>query len=424
MKKLILLFLFLPISVFASISEKTLTNGMRIIVKVDNRSPIFISQLWYKVGSNDENINKTGIAHLLEHLMFKATKNLKSGEFSKIIAKNGGSDNAFTSYDYTAYYQKMHKSKLALALQMEADRMQNLQFSNKEFTKELLVVIEERRLRVEDNPHAQVWEKFNKTSFKGIYQAPIIGYQQDLKNLKLQDAKDWYIKYYHPNNATLVVVGDVIPANIFLLAEKYFGIYPAKNINSQQKQTKFINNKHQVLKIAAKLPYGIIAFKVPNINSAKNKKDIYSLKMLSYLLDDLIEKHLIRDRQVLSSVSTSYDIYDKYDNLFTISFITNDGYSFTDAKQEIFRQIDKITNNKNLDYELKKLAIQLRSSFVYAQDDISHIAYNLGKLASNGIDISILQNYPQLLSKITTADIQQVIKKYLLNLNSIELIPQ
>ncbi|MBE8190033.1 MAG: insulinase family protein [Candidatus Thioglobus sp.] len=170
------------------VTKSTLENGLKIIVKVDNRAPVFISQLWYKVGSSDEHSGLTGISHMLEHMMFKGSSKYPAGEFSKIIAKNGGTDNAFTSRDYSAYYQKMHKSKLALSLELEADRMQNLVLQKTEFEKERKVVIEERRLRIEDNPNAKVYEHLQLISFaqNSGYYAPIIGFQNDIGGVFLQ----------------------------------------------------------------------------------------------------------------------------------------------------------------------------------------------------------------------------------------------
>ena len=236
MKKFILLSFFLPLFSFSNVKnleeygvyQYSLDNGLKLIVKEDKRSPVFISQLWYRVGASDEKQPYTGVSHMLEHMMFKGTQKLEPGEFSKIIAKNGGDENAFTSKDFTAYYQKMHKSKLELAIKMEADRMRNLTFSNRELMTERQVVIEERRSRVEDNPNAKVYEKLQEISYskEGAYHTPVIGLKDDIETYPLSVLRDWYEKYYSPNNATLVVVGDVNPERVFSLTKKYFGVYP------------------------------------------------------------------------------------------------------------------------------------------------------------------------------------------------------
>ncbi len=425
MNKLILLLLLLPASVFASISSKILDNGLKVIVKSDNRSPIFISEIWYKVGSADEPTGLSGMSHLLEHMMFKGTNIIKDNEFSKIIAKNGGQDNAFTSYDYTAYYQKMHKSKLALALQMEADRMKNLQLNNNNFIKENLVVQEERRLRVEDNPKAKTWEKLHEIIFIDAYKTPVGGYMKDLKNMHLTDLSTWYNKYYAPNNATLVVVGDVAADEVFALAAKYFGNFESINLKKNKLKQGVIKDQHLELKLVAKLPFAILAFGVPSLNNiADDNKDIYALYVFAYLLDEMIAKNLVRKDKILASINVSYDIYAKYNTIFSISFTPFTGISFVEAKNAILKQIKFITTKKNnFTQVIKNINTQISSNFIYAQDSIDTTAYYLGKLATVGIDIKVLDEYPKNISTININDVVMVAKKYFNDYSSINMIP-
>ena len=208
-KFFILLFLF-PISVFSQIHQKTLDNGMKIFVKEDDRAPVVVSQVWYKAGSIDEVNGKTGIAHAFEHMMFKGTKTTKPGEFSEIIAAAGGRENAFTGADYTCYFQRLEKSKLPISLKMEADRMQNLVVLEEEFKKEIQVVMEERRWRTDDKPTARANELMQSLAFiSHPYGRPIVGWMDDLENMSYKDAEEWYQDWYAPNNAILVVAGDV-----------------------------------------------------------------------------------------------------------------------------------------------------------------------------------------------------------------------
>src|SRR3972149_2914427 len=194
----------------AEVFERTLANGLKVIVKEDHRAPVIVQQIWYKAGSMDESTGVTGIAHVLEHLMFKGTKTVPAGEFSKRIAAAGGRENAFTSYDYTAYFQQLHKSKLPLAMQLESDRMRNLNLTAADFAKEIKVVMEERRLRTEDNAHALLQEKMMAAIYQEHpYQHPVIGWMSDLESLTVGDAQAWYRRWYAPNNATLVIAGDV-----------------------------------------------------------------------------------------------------------------------------------------------------------------------------------------------------------------------
>ncbi|HET9701813.1 MAG TPA: pitrilysin family protein, partial [Burkholderiales bacterium] len=195
-----------------------LSNGLKVIVKEDHRSPVVVSQIWYRAGAMDEVNGTTGVAHVLEHMMFKGTSKVPSGEFSRIIAAAGGRDNAFTGQDYTAYFQQLEKSRLPVSFELEADRMQNLVLSAEEFAKEINVVMEERRLRTDDQPHALVYEKLRSTAFQvHPYRNPIIGWMTDLESMTVQDTRDWYERWYAPNNAVLVVVGDVDPKEVFAL---------------------------------------------------------------------------------------------------------------------------------------------------------------------------------------------------------------
>jgi zinc protease len=204
--------------------EQTLANGLRVIVKEDHRAPTVVSMVWYKAGSVDEFNGTTGVAHVLEHMMFKGTRNVPNGEFSRLIAAAGGRENAFTSRDFTGYHQQLHKSQLELAFRLEADRMANLVISKEEFDKEIKVVMEERRLRTEDQARGLVNEQMMATIFTAHpYGRPVIGWMSDLENMTHTDAFEWYQRWYAPNNAIIVVAGDVVPGDVFALAEKYFG---------------------------------------------------------------------------------------------------------------------------------------------------------------------------------------------------------
>ena len=227
--------LFLPWTAFAKkapvpspdnstkVYASVLKNGMKVLVKQDKRAPIAVLQLWYRVGTSYEHEGITGLSHALEHMMFKGTKTSPSGQFEEILSENGARNNAFTSQDYTAYYEVLAKDRIEVAFKLEADRMRNLVLDADEFKKEIAVVKEERRMRTDDNPVSSMREQFNAVAFMNSpYRAPVIGWMVDLDTMRLEDLRDWYKKWYAPNNATLVVVGDVDPKNIQTLAEKYF----------------------------------------------------------------------------------------------------------------------------------------------------------------------------------------------------------
>ncbi len=438
MKILILLFFTFSQSLFANsfdltqqgITQAILSNGLKIIIKIDTRAPIFISQLWYRVGASDESRPNTGISHMLEHMMFKGTKKHKMDDFSQIISRNGGYDNAFTSKDYTAYYQKMHKSKLGLAIKMEADRMRNLHLLNDEFEKERQVVIEERRLRIEDNPNAKVYEKLNMISFdkKGAYHAPIIGFQADLESYNLNDLRAWYNKYYAPNNATLVVVGDVKVGEVIALAKQYFGVYKHKfGVTNSNNPSITNTGKSRVLKLKAELPFYILSFPVPSLKTAQDKHNAYALAMLSYVLDNRLSKILVRDQQIASVIDIDYSLYDKYNTLFTLSFIPAKGVNTEAVLSAIKSQITELIKNPTtIKDKLTRIKMQLEAEFIFKQDHIATQSYYLGMLATIGLEIETMFTYVDKMNAINIDDIMQVAKQYLnfSQANSVELVPQ
>jgi len=444
MKALILLAFFFTTQAFSNsvegnvidkansqITQTTLDNGLKIIIKIDNRAPVFISQLWYRVGASDEKRPLTGISHMLEHMMFKGTQAYKVGEFSRIIAKNGGKDNAFTSKDYTAYYQKMHISKLELAIMMEADRMRNLTFSVRELDKERKVVLEERRMRVDDNPNAKVYEQLRIISFdsSGAYHAPVIGFQEDIESYQLGDLKDWYQTYYAPNNATLVVVGDVDPLQVTEYAKKYFYTHKLNqqiNTLTDKKPTPLIQQIKQ-LKLKAKLPLFTIAFHVPSLKSAKEESQAYQLEMLAYVLDSGLSKTLIRDRQMASNVNVRYQLYDKYQTLFSINFTAAKGIENKAIINTIRHQVKELIEHPSvLKDEIKRTKSQLEANFVFEQDQISTQSYYLGMLETVGLGIDKMFEYIDKMNEVKAKDLSIIAKLYLNfdQMNTVELLPQ
>ncbi len=223
----------------AQVQEHVLGNGMKILVKEDHRAPVVTSMVWYRAGSMDEVNGSTGVAHVLEHMMFKGTKEVGPGEFSRIVARAGGRENAFTTKDSTVYHEQLHKSQLPLALRLEADRMANLLLSEEQFAREIKVVMEERRLRTDDQPKALLYEVFMATAYQvHPYRTPVVGWMTDLESMRVEDARDWHRRWYAPNNATLVVVGDVSAAEVFAEAERQFGPIAARPLPPRKPQTE------------------------------------------------------------------------------------------------------------------------------------------------------------------------------------------
>ena len=280
--KIVFFLCLMPLFVQAdlNIQEITLKNGMRVLVKEDHRSPVVVSMIWYRTGSLDEVNGKTGVAHLLEHMMFKGTKTTKPGEYSEIVAAAGGRENAFTGADYTAYFQRLEKSKLPISMKMEADRMQNLVITEKEFKKEIQVVMEERRWRTDDKPKAQVNELFNSLIFRAHpYGRPVVGWMNDLENMTHEDAIEWYRMWYSPSNAILVIGGDVDAKEVFVEAKKYFSDIPAFEIAKRKPQIEPKQNgaRRAILKAPSKLPYIQMGYPAPTLgkDGIKNKKEVF-----------------------------------------------------------------------------------------------------------------------------------------------------
>ena len=294
--------------------EMTLKNGMRVIVKEDRRAPTAVQMVWYRVGSVDEVDGTSGVAHVLEHMMFKGTPSVGPGEFNKRVAAAGGRDNAFTSRDYTAYCQQVPKEKLEEMMQLEADRMRHLNVDAKEFEQEIKVVMEERRMRTDDNPQSKLFEQMTAVAFQAHpYRRPIIGWMNDLETMTVADAKAWYDTWYVPNNAYAVITGDVDHHAVFALAEKYYGPLEGRALPVRKAQTEPTQEgvRKVSVKAPAELPVLIMGYKAPVLRDVEKDSEPYALDMLSAILDGhdaaRFNKKLVRENKVALSVGIDYD---------------------------------------------------------------------------------------------------------------------
>lgn len=406
----------------SAIQEFTLSNGLRVIVKEDHRAPVMVSQVWYKVGSSYEHDGITGVSHVLEHMMFKGTRTLPAGEFSRIISANGGRENAFTGQDYTAYFQQMEKSRLKVSFELEADRMRNLTLPKEEFLKEIKVVMEERRLRTDDDPQSLTYEQFNATAFvSSPYRHPIIGWMDDLENMQVEDLRAWYEKWYAPNNATVVVVGDVQAAEVFKLAKQYFGplkagkITPAKpRLEIEQKGIRRIT-----VKAPAELPVLIMGYKVPVIKTTTEAWEPYALEMLAGVLDGgdsaRFSRELVRGSQVAASVGTGYNMYNRGQDLLTFSGTPSQGHSAEALENAIRAQIKRLHEELVPEQDLTRIKAQVTASKVYELDSPFYQAMQIGTLVTVGLSHGLLDEYLDNLNKVTPEQIQQVARKYLID---------
>ena len=408
---LILVLLF-SAPLHAQIFEKTLSNGLKVIVLEDHRAPVLVQQIWYRAGSMDERTGTTGVAHVLEHMMFKGTKTVPVGEFSKRIAAAGGRENAFTSYDYTAYFQQLHQSKLPLAMQLEADRMHNLRLTDGEFAKEIKVVMEERRMRTDDEPHALLNEKLLATIYQEHpYQHPIIGWMNDLLAMQGADARDWYRTWYAPNNATLVIAGDVVAADVFKLAQKYYGPIPAGKLPARKhyQEPPQVGIKRLVVKAPAELPLLVMAYRAPTLLDPVNDELPYALEILSGVLDGnesaRLNKSLVREQQIASSIGVGYENVTRGPSLFMLEGTPSAGKTVADLEAAFRQQIDRIIRNGVSEEELKRVRAQVLSSEVYKRDSVFYQAMQIGQLESTGLGY---QAMPIMLKKLQAVTAQQV----------------
>ncbi|MCI0732491.1 MAG: insulinase family protein, partial [Methylococcaceae bacterium] len=404
------------------VSEHRLENGLKILVKEDHRAPVVVSQVWYKVGSSYEYEGITGVSHILEHMMFKGTKNHPPGEFSRIVAENGGQDNAFTGQDYTSYYQRLEKSRLPVSFELEADRMRNLQLTNEEFTKEREVVLEERRMRTDDQPRAKVYEYFLAVAHtNGGYRNPIIGWADDIRNLTIKDLQDWYELWYAPNNATLVVVGDVDPDDVFSLAEEHFGSLQAgtpvtlkPRVEVEQIGTRRVN-----VQVPAELPYLVMGYKVPVLKTIGSEREAYALEVLAGILDGgdsaRLASRLVRGKQMAVSASAEYDLYARLTSLFAFDATPAQGHTLEQVEAALREEIKALKTELVSPDELERVKAQVLASDIFERDSIFYQAMQIGTLETVGLGWQRSDEYVEWINQVTAEEILASARKYLVD---------
>lgn len=407
-----------------AVKSYQLSNGMKILVIENHRAPVIVSQIWYKVGASYEHDGITGISHVLEHMMFKGTEKHPAGEFSEIIAANGGEENAFTGQDYTAYFQKIASDRLALCLELEADRMRNIIFDEKEFKKELEVVKEERRLRTDDKPTALTYERFKAVAFTNSpYRRPIIGWMEDLDTLTVEDAREWYETWYAPNNATLIVAGDVLADDVFRLAKQYFGQLATSKIPKlkSRREAKQYGTQRLTVELPAKIPYLIMGYKAPILTPEKvgteQEQELYALEVLAGVLDGgnsaRLSKNLVRGQEIASSASASYGMSARHESLFVLSAVPNDAVAIEVLEFALREEINTIKMQLPDEKELDRVKAQVLAAQVYQQDSTFYQAMEVGMLDTIGLPWHIKDDYAEKILAVTAQQVLQVANKYL-----------
>lgn len=416
------------------VHEYKLDNGLKVLVKQDKRAPIAVVQLWYKVGSSYEQNGLTGVSHVVEHMMFKGTEKHPTGEFNRIIAENGAQDNAFTGQDYTAYYQIIAADRLEVAFELESDRVRNLTLPPAEFKKEVEVVKEERRWRTEDKPTALTREQFEAVAFlNSPYKNPVIGWMPDLDAMKVEDLRAWYERWYAPNNATLIVVGDVDPDKMFELAQKYYGpLKPTDTIPPPKPQTEVEQKGLRTLKVKApaELPYVMMGFKTPALINAKDKWEPYALEVLASILDggssSRFARELVRGKEIAADANAWYSGYGRLPDMFTITGTPAKDQKLETLKTALLEQVEAVKSAPVSAAELERVKAQVIASEIYERDSQQNQANLLGSLETVGLGYQVADAYVDNILAVTAEQVQDVAKKYLIedHLTIAELDPQ
>ncbi|MBX3649232.1 MAG: insulinase family protein [Rhodocyclaceae bacterium] len=399
--------------------EKTLANGLRIIVQEDHRAPTAVHMVWYRAGSMDEVDGTSGVAHVLEHMMFKGTKNLKPGEFNKRVAAAGGRDNAFTSLDYTAYFQQVPTSRLGEMMALEADRMANLVLDPKDFEQEIRVVMEERRLRTEDNPQALVYEKQMAAAFQAHpYRRPIIGWMNDLENMTAADAREWYRRWYAPNNAYVIIVGDVRHEEAFRLAEKHYGKIPRRTLPGRKPQIEpaQVGIKRITVKAPAKLPYLVMAWKAPALRDVDKEREPYALEVLAAVLDGhdgaRFARNLVRGSRIAVSAGAGYDATVRGEALFVVSGTPTEGRTVAELETALREEIARVAREGVSVQELERVKTQTIAAQVYKRDSMMAQAMEIGRIEAAGFRWRDIDALLEKIRSVTADEVQAVARKY------------
>ncbi|WP_152219442.1 pitrilysin family protein [Pseudomonas sp. SCB32] len=401
--------------------EYTLDNGLKVVVREDHRAPVVVSQLWYKVGSSYETPGLTGLSHALEHMMFKGSRKLGPGEASLVLRELGAEENAFTTDDYTAYYQVLARDRLSVALELEADRMAHLALPADQFKSEIEVIKEERRLRTDDKPNALAFERFKAAAYPASgYHTPTIGWMADLQRMTIEDLRRWYQAWYAPNNATLVVVGDVNGDEVKALAQKYFGEIPKRDLPAARKPLELAEpgERRLTMHVRTQLPSLIMGFNVPSLGSTDNPREVNALRLLSAILDGgysaRLSSRLERGSEIVTGASASYDAFARGDSLFFLSATPNvqTGKTLDQVEAALWQQLEDLKKNPPSQEELERVRAQVIAGLVYERDSIASQASNIGELESVGLSWKVADQDLESLQAVTAEDIQKAARTY------------
>ncbi len=410
----------------------TLPNGLQVVVIEDHIAPVVTEMVWYKVGAADEVKGKSGIAHFLEHLMFKGTDKIKPGEFSKIVAANGGNDNAFTSWDYTAYFQSIAKDRLPVIMEMEADRMQNLRLSDAVVNPERNVILAERRQTLESVPAARLNEQVNAAFYlNNPYHIPIIGWRSEMEQLTTADAMAWYNKWYGPNNAVLVVSGDVTLAEVQSLAEKFFGPIPRKDIPARNRPVDppDTSERRVILRDAqVSQPVTLKLFPAPNYHTAEGN-EAYALEVGVQILGgdsaSRLYNRLVVEKRIASGVATGYSQDSVDPGAFEIYASPAAKIDIAALESAVDAELDDIRAHGVTQAEVDSAKTRLTQDAMLQRDSVAGPANVLGEELAIGRTIDDVEEWPDRINAVTLEQVNAALKKILSQLPTTgELLPE
>jgi zinc protease len=397
-----------------------LANGLTVIVKPDRRAPTAVNMLWVRVGAMDEVDGTTGVAHLLEHMMFKGTPDLKPGEFSRRVAALGGRENAFTTRDATGYFQQIPAERLEDVMKLEADRFARNQWDDDEFRRELEVVKEERRTRTEDNPRSQMYELLNATVFAASpYRRPVVGWMSDLHAMAPDDAREFYHRWYVPANAAVVVAGDVDPAEVRRLAEKYYGRIPARAVPARKPREEPLQAGIRRIehKAPAEQAYVALAFKVPALRGTAADEDALALTVLAAVLDGYSGARLDRaltqgEGRVADSAGAYNGLMGRGPQLFVLDGVPAQGKTPEQVEAALREQVARVARDGVSEAELNRVKTQWVAAEVYKLDSVMNQARELGSYWVQGMPLDAGERLIERLRAVTAAQVQSVAARY------------
>ena len=419
-----LIFFIMPMSATAASTGVTtfeLENGMQVVVVEDHRAPVVQHMVWYRAGSADETSGTSGVAHFLEHLLFKATDTLAEGELSATVAANGGRDNAFTSFDYTAYFQRVAADRLEIMMRMEADRMRNIRLTETNIETERKVIIEERNQRTENNPRALLSEQMRAVQYHNHrYGVPIIGWMHEMETLDMEDVLGFYETYYHPNNAILVVSGDVEPDEVRRLAARYYGVIPENtDLPKRQRSAEPPQTaERRVLLRDARVaqPYVSRSY----LATERNSGDQHMAAALTLLADLLgggttsyLTEKLQFETQKAVYTSAFYGGVSLDDATFSVVVVPTVDISLEEAEDAMDATLAQFLVDGVDEDRLARIKYQLRASEIYGRDNVDGIANRYGRALASGLTVEDVQSWPEVLQAVTADEIMAAARKVL-----------